>query len=319
MVNLKSIFSNTSPAPPLRVASPKKGCSCSSKKSKSDSCCKAEPKSSGKSCCKTESTMASKPLMAEITGSSSSSTSLNSEVKLCCRGSSEANEDEVIQDTDALVLSKHPDHPANLICEFCRIFYNNGWVTGTGGGITIRDNDYVYLAPSGVQKERIQPLDIFVMSLETQKYLRKPLHYKPSACTPLFMAAYTMRNAGACIHTHSQNAVMCTLLFDKVFEISSIEQIKALPKIVEQENMWYSDKLVIPIIENTEKEEDLEASLRKAIAEYPAATAVLVRRHGIYVWGETVWKAKIYNEAIDYLLELAVKMKQMGIPTVKLD
>lgn len=112
---------------------------------------------------------------------------------------------------------------------------------------------------------------------------------------------------------------MCTLLFDKVFEISSIEQIKALPKIVEQGNMWYSDKLVIPIIENTEKEEDLEASLRKAIAEYPAATAVLVRRHGIYVWGETVWKAKIYNEAIDYLLELAVKMKQMGIPTVKLD
>ncbi|GMG02602.1 unnamed protein product [[Candida] boidinii] len=131
------------------------------------------------------------------------------------------------------------------------------------------------------------------------------------------MSAYTMRNAGACIHTHSQNAVMVTLLFDKVFEISSIEQIKAIPKITEPGNLWYSDKLVIPIIENTEKEEDLTDSLQEAIREYPQATAVLVRRHGIYVWGETVWKAKIYNEAIDYLLELAVKMKQLNIPTVK--
>jgi methylthioribulose-1-phosphate dehydratase len=29
---------------------------------------------------------------------------------------------------------------------------------------------------------------------------------KESACTPLFWNAFTMRNAGACIHTHSQHA-----------------------------------------------------------------------------------------------------------------
>lgn len=216
-----------------------------------------------------------------------------------------------------LVISSDPEHPANLICELCRMFYNNGWVTGTGGGISIKENDLIYLAPSGVQKERMKPENMFVMSFKTKEYIRKPLTLKPSACTPLFMSSYTMRNAGACIHTHSQNAVMCTLLFDKVFEISSIEQIKALPRITSTGNMWYSDKLVIPIIENTEREEELESSLRIAIENYPSATAVLVRRHGIYVWGETAWKAKIYNEAIDYLLELGIKMKQMGIPTVK--
>ncbi|GME97888.1 unnamed protein product [[Candida] boidinii] len=222
-----------------------------------------------------------------------------------------------IPENDVLITSEDPVHPANLICELCRNFYNNGWVTGTGGGISIRDGDKIYIAPSGVQKERMVPENMFVLSLNSKNYLRTPEIYKPSACTPLFMSAYTMRNAGACIHTHSQNAVMVTLLFDKVFEISSIEQIKAIPKITEPGNLWYSDKLVIPIIENTEKEEDLTDSLQEAIREYPQATAVLVRRHGIYVWGETVWKAKIYNEAIDYLLELAVKMKQMNIPTVK--
>ncbi|GME93405.1 unnamed protein product [[Candida] boidinii] len=236
---------------------------------------------------------------------------------VCTCHKESALEKKDIPENDVLITSDDPVHPANLICELCRNFYNNGWVTGTGGGISIREGDKIYIAPSGVQKERMLPENMFVLSLNSKNYLRTPEIYKPSACTPLFMSAYTMRNAGACIHTHSQNAVMVTLLFDKVFEISSIEQIKAIPKITEPGNLWYSDKLVIPIIENTEKEEDLTDSLQEAIREYPQATAVLVRRHGIYVWGETVWKAKVYNEAIDYLLELAVKMKQMNIPTVK--
>jgi methylthioribulose-1-phosphate dehydratase len=275
-----------------RVKTSTMGCKCASKKSP-----EVEGKPKGSGCCSSPSTAAS----TEVESS-------------CCGGSTKKTN---IDTPDSLVISTDKEHPANLICEFCKLFYNNGWVTGTGGGISVRDDDTIYLAPSGVQKERMLPTDIFVMSFSTKEYIRKPLKYKPSACTPLFMSAYTMRNAGACIHTHSQNAVMCSLLFDKVFEISSIEQIKALPRITEPGNMWYSDKLVIPIIENTEHEEDLEASLQSAIREYPNTTAVLVKRHGIYVWGETVWKAKIYNEAIDYLLELAVKMKQLGIPTVK--
>lgn len=31
-----------------------------------------------------------------------------------------------------------PEHPLNLIPELCRLFYTLGWVTGTGGGISIK-------------------------------------------------------------------------------------------------------------------------------------------------------------------------------------
>jgi methylthioribulose-1-phosphate dehydratase len=35
--------------------------------------------------------------------------------------------------------SEYPaEHPRNLIPELCRLFYRNGWVTGTGGGISIK-------------------------------------------------------------------------------------------------------------------------------------------------------------------------------------
>lgn len=39
---------------------------------------------------------------------------------------------------DHLVQSEDPQHPANLIPELCRKFYNWGWVTGTGGGVRLR-------------------------------------------------------------------------------------------------------------------------------------------------------------------------------------
>jgi methylthioribulose-1-phosphate dehydratase len=47
----------------------------------------------------------------------------------------------------------------------------------------------------------------------------------------------------------------------------------------------YLDTLEVPIIENTPHEEDLKDSMAEAMKRYPDAAAVLVRRHGIYVWG----------------------------------
>lgn len=49
----------------------------------------------------------------------------------------------------------------------------------------------------------------------------------------------------------------------------------------------YLDTLSLPIIENTPNEEDLKDSMAEAMIEYPDAAGVLVRRHGVYVWGES--------------------------------
>jgi methylthioribulose-1-phosphate dehydratase len=160
--------------------------------------------------------------------------------------------------------------------------------------------------------------DIYVLSLKEQQdpknriYLRSPPSLKPSQCTPLFLAAFTKRNAGCCIHTHSQWAVLVTLLLESqppnpnstskhsVFEINNIEQIKGIgrPPVdgEKRPNLGYFDTLRIPVIENTAHEEDLTETLEEAMDAFPDTYAVLVRRHGIYVWGENVNKAKIMCE-----------------------
>ncbi|KAJ3218437.1 hypothetical protein HK099_005075 [Clydaea vesicula] len=218
-------------------------------------------------------------------------------------------------DSNLSVLSSDPEHASNLIPELCKLFYNNGWVTGTGGGMTIRQHDHYYIAPSGVQKERMQPSDLFILN-KNQEIISLPHNksLKMSQCTPLFFNAYNLRNCGACIHTHSQNAVLATLLFSgSHFTITHQEMIKGIRRGDSKDYYKYYDTLTVPIIENTAEERDLKERMEKAILDNPDTNAVLVRRHGVYVWGETWEKAKCMTECYDYLFEIAVKMKKLNL------
>lgn len=157
----------------------------------------------------------------------------------------------------------------------------------------------VYLAPSGVQKERILPEHMFVLPFaqssvpkpgSKRDFVRIPSKkgLSESQCTPLFWNAFTQRDAVSCIHTHSQNAVMLTLLLGKdakSFRISHQEMIKGVRLGGVGKTLAYFNTLEVPIIENTAREEDLTESMAAAMEQYPDAAAILVRRHGVYIWG----------------------------------
>ena len=205
-------------------------------------------------------------------------------------------------------------HARALVSELCASFYTLGWVTGTGGSISIRIGGRIFMAPSGVQKERMQPADIFVLDGEgAVVYSPRPLLGKPalrlSQCAPLFQHAFTLRGAGAAIHTHDINAVMVTLLAGDAteFRITHHEMIKGIA------GHGFTDECVVPIIENTPHEADLADSLGEAMRLYPRSNAILVRRHGVYVWGADWIAAKGQAECYHYLFEAYVKMRAIGL------
>eukprot|EP00211_Chloroparvula_japonica_P001951 CAMPEP_0119142844 /NCGR_PEP_ID=MMETSP1310-20130426/33378_1 /TAXON_ID=464262 /ORGANISM="Genus nov. species nov., Strain RCC2339" /LENGTH=469 /DNA_ID=CAMNT_0007134419 /DNA_START=27 /DNA_END=1436 /DNA_ORIENTATION=+ len=201
------------------------------------------------------------------------------------------------------------NHPLQLIPHLCKLFYDLGWCTGTGGGMSIKHGDEIYIAPSGVQKERIKGSDLFVFNVAGE-VVRTPGDgvLKPSACTPLFFNAFKMRDAGAVLHSHAQEVALITLLFPgKEFRISRLEMIKGVA------GHGYEDTLVVPIVENTPYEEQLTTVMAEAIEAYPKSCAVLVRRHGIYVWGKTWEKAKGHAECLHYLFKLILDAHARGI------
>jgi len=198
--------------------------------------------------------------------------------------------------------------PQASIVEFCRELYRLGWATGTGGGISIRENGLVYMAPSGVQKERLQESDIYVLD-EAGAVLEEPASsgLKPSECAPLFFNAFKLRDAGAVIHSHGMFAMLATLQSNDTFECTELEMIKGIS------GHGYYDGIVVPIVENTAHERDLAERMAAAMRAHPKTSAVLVRRHGVYVWGRDFAHAKTQAECYHYLFEASVRMQQLGL------
>ncbi len=200
-----------------------------------------------------------------------------------------------------------------LICELCRLFYFKGWASGTGGGISIRRGNRIFMAPSGVQKERIQPEDVFILDSdgEVVQNAQNP-NLKVSECKPLFMHAFQQRKAGAVLHSHSLNAMAVTWLYGSHFKISNHEMQKGIS------GTGAFDVMEVPIIANTPREHELSDTIEDAIRCNPKTQAVLVRGHGVYVWGKDWIQAKTQAECYDYLFEAAIKLKQLGLDPLKL-
>ncbi|KAL7215946.1 hypothetical protein ACSBR1_027985 [Camellia fascicularis] len=210
-----------------------------------------------------------------------------------------------------------------LVSELCRHFYTLGWVSGTRGSITIKVHDdsipksrqLIVMSPSGVQKERMVPEDMYVLSSDgfiLSSPRVKPYPHNPLTCTdcaPLFLKAYEMRNAGAVIHSHGMESCLVTMIhpFSKEFKITHMEMIKGI------QGHGYHDELVVPIIENTAHEGELIESLTEAIRAYPKTTAVLVRNHGVFIWGDSWISAKTQAECYHYLFDAAIKLHQLGL------
>ena len=200
------------------------------------------------------------------------------------------------------------------ICELGRAFYALGWVSGTGGGISILDERGIWMAPSGVQKERIEPEEVFLVDVDGT-VLRRPQDpsLRLSECTPLFFNAYRHRGAGAVLHSHSIWAMLATRVFASgggagVFVSRDLEMQKGL------RGTGCFDVLKVPIIPNTARESQLTESMAEAMARYPDVDAVMVEGHGVYVWGRDWVQAKTQAECLDYLFRAVVEAHRLGLP-----
>jgi len=207
-----------------------------------------------------------------------------------------------------------------LISQLCEFFYKCGWAPGTASGCSIRIGGpdvnkpwRVFVAPSGVQKEDMVAEDVFEMDMNQNVVQKsKTSGLKLSASTPLWFIVYKHRSTAKCVvHTHSMNAHLATLLDptekSDVLRMTHLEMLKGVGRYA------YDDTLEIPIIDNRPTEAELAEQFEAAILKYPKCNAVLVRRHGIYCWGDSWEQAKTQLESFDYLFECAIKMRQIGV------
>jgi len=214
-----------------------------------------------------------------------------------------------------------------LTAQLCEVFQNvHGWMPGTGGGLSIRTSDgkSVFTTPSGLQKEDMIGDDMFELDAATGKVITPPLgnssSLQLSSMTSLWLLVYRLRPSARCvIHTHSMNSVLASLLNEgeemlpkndgknnsniRELVVTHQEMIKGVG------GHAYDSTLKIPIIDNKSSEGALAPDMERAILQYPKCNAVLVARHGVYVWGDSWEEAKTRLESFDFLFEFCVKLK----------
>ncbi|WAR02153.1 MTNB-like protein [Mya arenaria] len=209
------------------------------------------------------------------------------------------------------------EHPRVVLPALCQKFYGLGWMYGTGGALSIKCGDKLFTTPSGVNKDLVKGEDLFVTTVDgvdivgpsPEKRLSK------STCTPLINAIYTkQKGVGAVYHLHNTGAVMVSMLSPGVeFRITHQKLIQGIKKSNSEKHFDYYDTLIVPIVENKSTEDEIVDSLLNAMRDYPETSAVIIRRHGMYVWGPTWQRAKGMAECYEYLFNVAVKMKQLGL------
>ena len=180
-------------------------------------------------------------------------------------------------------------------------FYGRGWLLGTSGNLSAvvqREPLRLAMSPSGVDKGELRPEQLLAIDENARSVSAHD--GKPSDESRLHIRIVKDRGAGAVLHTHS---VWNTILSDQYaaeggVTIKGYEMLKGLHGVRTHEHSEF-----LPIIENSQDMPALAELVGATLNKHPAAHGFLLRRHGLYSWGQTLAEAKRHIEILEFLLE----------------
>ncbi len=188
-------------------------------------------------------------------------------------------------------------------------FHARGWLLGTSGNLSAvvqRRPLQLAMSPSGIDKGELMPEQVLLID-ENASIVSKH-NAKPSDETLLHLRIVKDRQAGAVLHTHSVwNTILSDLYAaDGGLTIEGFEMLKGLQGVKTHEHSEW-----LPIVDNSQDMPALAETIGNTLAEHPNAHGLLLKRHGLYTWGENLAQAKRHIEILEFLLETLGRRSQM--------
>ena len=193
--------------------------------------------------------------------------------------------------------------PRAALVEIARDFHARGWMAGTAGNLSVREDDnHFWITASGRPKGRLDELDFLLVRVPDGEVVERVRpENKPSAETAIHRTLYTLfPNARACLHGHSVDACLAADRAKKgakSLRLAPIEMIKGF-------DIWQQNpKVDLPLFENhldvAKIAKDIETRFKK---NKPVITALMVRTHGPTVWGAGPQEAYNRFEILEFIL-----------------
>jgi methylthioribulose-1-phosphate dehydratase len=195
---------------------------------------------------------------------------------------------------------------ARTFREIGRDFYARGWVLGTSGNfsaVVSRRPLRLAITTSGVSKGAITASHILQIDANGAPVGRNG---HPSAEAPLHATVARVRGAGAVLHTHSVWSTMLSEVYSgaRRLELSGFEMLKGLEGVRSHDHTEF-----IPILDNDQDIRRLAGVVEATLMASPAAHAFLLRRHGLYTWGDDLAQARRHVEVLEFLFETTARLQ----------
>jgi methylthioribulose-1-phosphate dehydratase len=176
-----------------------------------------------------------------------------------------------------------------------------GWLLGTSGNLSAvvsREPLLLAMTPSGVDKGDFTAAQVLLV--DENASVVGAHNAKPSDESLLHIRIVKEREAGAVLHTHSvwNTIVSNEYAFDGGVNIDGYEMLKGLKGVRTHEHREF-----LPIIENSQDMLSLAETVTDVLLKHPNAHGFLLRRHGLYTWGNNLGEAKRHIEILEFLME----------------
>jgi methylthioribulose-1-phosphate dehydratase len=200
------------------------------------------------------------------------------------------------------------------LCATARWCYAQGWAPATSGNFSVRVDGRILVTASGLDKGTLTPAGLLEVDLSGA--VQTP-GVKPSAETALHLVLYRARpDAGAILHVHTVWNTLISARFAPrgYVPIEGYEILKGLSGVTTHAHIER-----VPILENSQDYDELSRKLGDALEANPNAHGVLLSRHGLYTWGQSVAEARRHLEALEFLFQVEERRLLAGQPETLID
>lgn len=173
-----------------------------------------------------------------------------------------------------------------------------GWMRGTSGNLSVvlgRDPLRLAVTASGLDKGELTEVD-YVAIDERGEPVNGGI---PSAEAGLHARIAAVSGAGAVVHVHALAPVLAGERWPGGVQLQDLEMLKGFGRLA------HDDLVTIPVIPNGQDMRVLGDAFERG---YRADTpALIVARHGIYVWGADLRQARHRLECLEWLLRFILE------------
>jgi methylthioribulose-1-phosphate dehydratase len=179
-----------------------------------------------------------------------------------------------------------------------------GWMRGTSGNLSAvlsRDPLRLAVTASGLDKGELTAEDVVVVDGRGAPVSDGV----PSAEAGLHARIAAVSGAGAVVHVHALAPVLAAERWPDGVRLRDLEMLKGFGRAA------HDDLVTVPVIANGQDMRVLgDAFERGFAADTPA---LIVARHGIYVWGADLREARHRLECLEWLLRFVLETSIDGV------